>query len=102
SDVDSGMAWRDAPDPDPISATPRRRLASSRTEEYMHGLAAHVADCVGVIGWKLDPHGVTATGAFSASSIEDWRRAIEGWLAHPSENRVLIATSILLDGRIIY
>jgi CBS domain-containing protein len=101
SDVDSGMAWRDLPDPDPISTEPRRRLASTRIREYMHGIAAHVADCVRVIGWRLDPHGVTASGAFSASSIEDWRRAITDWLAHPSDNRVLIATSILLDGRIV-
>jgi CBS domain-containing protein len=102
SDVDSGMAWRDEPDSDPISAVPRRRLASARIGEYMRGIAANVADCVRVIGWRLDPHGVTASGAFSASSIEDWQRAIEGWLAHPTENRVLIATSILLDGRIVY
>ena len=101
SDVDSGMAWRDAPEDDPLSAA-GRALASTRTGDYMRGLAAHVADCVRVIGWKLDPHGVTASGAFSASSIEDWRRAIEGWLSRPSDNRVLIATSILLDGRIVY
>ena len=101
SDVDSGMAWRDAPEDDPLSAA-GRALASPRTGDYMRGLAAHVADCVRVIGWKLDPHGVTASGAFSASSIEDWRRAIEGWLSRPSDNRVLIATSILLDGRIVY
>ena len=49
-----------------------------------------------------DPHGVTASGEFSASSIEDWQRSIERWLAHPSDERVLIATSILLDGRIVY
>ncbi len=55
------------------------------------------------IGWRLDPHGVTASGAFSASSIEDWQRAIEQWLEPArSDNRVLIATSILLDGRIVY
>ncbi|MGE5856917.1 MAG: putative nucleotidyltransferase substrate binding domain-containing protein [Solirubrobacterales bacterium] len=102
SDVDSGMAWRDAPDPDPIRAEPRRRLAAAQTSEYMHGVAAHVADCVRVLGWRLDPHGVTATGAFSASSIEDWGRAISHWLAHPGDNRVLIATSILLDGRTVY
>jgi CBS domain-containing protein len=101
SDVDSGMVWRDVPDPDPISAEPRRHLASTRTSEYMHGIATHVADCVRVIGWRLDPHGVTASGAFSASSIEDWERCIKGWLTHPSDNRVLIATSILLDGRIV-
>jgi CBS domain-containing protein len=102
SDVDSGMAWRGAPDPDPISAEPRRRLASERTTGYMHGIAAAVADTVRVIGWRLDPHGVTASGAFSASSIEDWERAIRTWLGRPSDNRVLIAVSILLDGRIVY
>jgi CBS domain-containing protein len=101
SDVDSGMAWRNVPEEDPLSEA-RRTLASSRIGDYMRGLAAHVADCVRVIGWRLDPHGVTAAGAFSASSIEDWRSSMESWLAHPSDNRVLIATSILLDGRIIY
>ena len=102
SDVDSGMAWRGAPDPDPISAEPRRRLLSGRTTEYMQGIAADVADCIRVLGWRLDPHGVTASGAFSASSIEDWERAIRSWLGRPSDNRVLIAVSILLDGRIVY
>ena len=101
SDVDSGMAWRDVPERDPLSEA-GRSLASSRIGDYMRGLAAHVADCVRVIGWQLDPHGVTASSAFSASSIEDWERAIQGWLTRPSDNRVLIATSILLDGRVVY
>ena len=102
SDIDSGMAWRDIPEQDPLSSEARRSLASSRTAEYMRGIAASVADCVRVVGWRLDPHGVTASGAFSASSIEDWQRSIEQWLEHPTDNRVLIATSILLDGRIVY
>jgi CBS domain-containing protein len=101
SDVDSGMAWRDVPEHDPLSSA-GRSLASTRNGEYMRGIAASVADCVRVIGWKLDPHGVTASGAFSASSIEDWQGAIQRWLAHPTDERVLIATSILLDGRIVY
>jgi CBS domain-containing protein len=102
SDVDSGMAWRDRPADDPISAESRRRLASSRTEEYMRSVAGGVADCVRAIGWQLDPHGVNATGSFSASSIEVWRRSIESWLNRPGDQRVLIATSILLDGRIVH
>jgi CBS domain-containing protein len=101
SDVDSGMAWRDVPEHDPLSPA-GRSLASTRTGEYMRGIAASVADCVRVIGWRLDPHGVTASGAFSASSIEEWQGAIQRWLAHPTDERVLIATSILLDGRIVY
>ncbi|HSD24933.1 MAG TPA: putative nucleotidyltransferase substrate binding domain-containing protein [Solirubrobacterales bacterium] len=102
SDVDSGMAWRDRPDPDPIATEPGRTLASTRISAYMQEIAADVADCVRVLGWRLDPHGVTASGAFSASSIEDWRHSIESWLKRPSDNRVLIAVSILLDGRVIY
>jgi CBS domain-containing protein len=86
SDIDSGMAWQDG----------------DEASGYMRSLAEGVGDCVKVVGWRLDPHGVTASGAFSASSIADWGRAIAAWLEKPSDERVLIATSILLDGRVIY
>ncbi|MFL5908561.1 MAG: putative nucleotidyltransferase substrate binding domain-containing protein, partial [Solirubrobacterales bacterium] len=102
SDVDSGMAWRDAPESDPLSSEARRSLASGRTADYMRGIATHVADVVRVIDWRLDPHGVTASGEFSASSIEEWRQAIGNWLSRPADDRVLIAVSILLDGRIVH
>ena len=77
SDVDSGMAWRDVRTR--IRSRPNRAalLASTRTTAYMQRIAADVADCIRVLGWRLDPHGVTASGDFSASSIEDWRAAIE-------------------------
>ncbi len=39
---------------------------------------------------------------FSCSSIGEWRRAIGSWLTHPEDNKVLIATSILLDGRPVF
>jgi CBS domain-containing protein len=68
----------------------------------MGSIAASVADCIRVLGWKLDPHGVTAGGPFSASSIEDWKGSIQSWLSKPSDNRVLIAISILLDGRVVF
>jgi CBS domain-containing protein len=102
SDVDSGMTWRDLPKDDPLSSAASRALASTQTERYMASVAASVADCIRVLGWRLDPHGVTASGSFSASSIEDWRDSIESWLTKPSDNRVLIAISILLDGRVVY
>ena len=76
-------------------------MASSQTARYMSAIASSVSDCIRVLGWHLDPHGVTASG-FSASSIEDWRRNIEAWLTKPTDNKVLIAVSILLDGRIVY
>jgi CBS domain-containing protein len=101
SDVDSGMAWRDVPDHDPLTSGARRALASSQTARYMSAIAQDESDTIRVLGWRLDPHGVTASG-FSASSIEDWQRSIRTWLTRPSDNKVLIAVSILLDGRIAY
>ena len=101
SDLDSGMSWRDIPEGKEISG-PRRVLAGEQTESYMHAVAEHVARTVRTLGWKLDPHGVNATGSFSASSIEDWADAITGWLSHPDHETVLIAASILLDSRVNY
>jgi CBS domain-containing protein len=68
SDVDSGMAWRDAPENDPLSSAASRSLASSGTERYMAAIPASVADRSRVLGWKPDPPGVAAAGgSFSAS-----------------------------------
>jgi CBS domain-containing protein len=101
SDADSGMAWRDAPEDDPLKSGARRALASNQTKNYMSGIASSVSDCIRVLGWSLDAHGVTASG-FASSSIEDWRRSIANWLTKPTDQKVLIAISILLDGRIVY
>ena len=89
SDIDSGMAWADGEDADAIGS-------------YMRGIGEDVAHSLGFVGWKLDPHGVTASGAFSASSMAEWRRSVSSWLSNPGDERVLIATSILLDGRTVY
>jgi CBS domain-containing protein len=91
SDVDSGMAWRDESERDP-----------EETRSYMHALADQVGESLKFTGWRLDAHGVTASGDFSCSSISDWRRAIATWLSHPDDNKVLIATSIMLDGRAVF
>lgn len=88
SDVDSGMAWED--------------IASEGVVDYMRTIAADVEDCIRVIGWRLDPHGVTASGEFSADSMDAWRRSIGHWLQNAGDEKVLIATSILLDGRTVY
>jgi CBS domain-containing protein len=69
---------------------------------YMRTIAADVEDCIRVVGWRLDPHGVTASGEFSASSMGAWRRSIGNWLQKPGGDKVLIASSILLDGRTVY
>ena len=87
SDLDSGMVWSGAD-------------ASAR--DYMHRLAGDVVSELSEMGWRPDPHGVTATGALSASSIEEWREAIAGWLAPPISEAELVAISIVLDARLIH
>jgi CBS domain-containing protein len=94
------MAWSDPPSPDASAASGAR--LTERTKAYMHGIAEDVAGFMTRIGWRLDPHGVTASGTFAASSIGEWRSSIERWLSNPTDERVLIATSILLDGRTVY
>jgi CBS domain-containing protein len=92
SDVDSGMAWKDESEQE----------SSEGVVGYMRTIAADVEDCIRVVGWRLDPHGVTASSEFSASSMDTWRRAIGNWLQNPGDEKVLIASSILLDGRTVY
>lgn len=92
SDVDSGMAWEDESEQE----------SSDGVAGYMRTIAGDVEDCIRVVGWRLDPHGVTASSEFSASSMETWRRSIGNWLQNPGDEKVLIASSILLDGRTVY
>ena len=91
SDVDSGMAWADEPEQHPED-----------TRRYMHAIADQVAESLKLTGRRLDAHGVTASGDFCASSVAEWRRAIGTWLSHPEDEKVLIATSILLDSRTVF
>jgi CBS domain-containing protein len=98
SDVDSGMAWVDEPE----QGSGGSAIASDDVLGYMRAIAGDVEDCIRVVGWSLDPHGVTASSEFSASSMDTWRRSIGNWLKNPADPQVLIATSILLDGRTVY
>ncbi len=91
SDVDSGMAWRDESSADP-----------EQTRAYMRSIAEKVSESLKLTGLPLDAHGVSGDSDFSCSSIGEWRRAIGSWLTHPEDNKVLIATSILLDGRPVF
>jgi CBS domain-containing protein len=102
SDVDSGMAWEDNSEQESGGPDPRSEIASDGVVGYMRTIAADVEDCIRVVGWRLDPHGVTASGEFSASSMDTWRRSIGHWVQNPGDEKVLIATSILLDGRTVY
>jgi CBS domain-containing protein len=102
SDVDSGMAWQDEPEQESRGSDPRGVIASEGVVGYMRSIAADVEDCIRVVGWRLDPHGVTASGEFSASSMGAWHRFIGDWLENPGDEKVLIMTSILLDCRTVY
>jgi CBS domain-containing protein len=88
SDIDSGMVWADDEDANPAP--------------YMQGVADEVVGTLAATGWESDTHGVTASSAISARSVTDWRRNVKHWLDHPDEENVLMALSIVLDGRTVY
>ncbi|MGA9634816.1 MAG: putative nucleotidyltransferase substrate binding domain-containing protein, partial [Solirubrobacterales bacterium] len=93
SDIDSGMAWRDRALEQP---------ADEPVVGYMRAIASGVADCMSEVRWNLDPHGVTATGDFSASSSDQWAEAIHDWLERQTDERVGLAISITMDARVVH
>jgi CBS domain-containing protein len=88
SDLDSGMVWADSPDADVAG--------------YMRRIGGRVVDELSAMGWQPDAHGVSATAAMSASSMEEWRRSIASWVEGPTPEPALVAISIVLDARTIY
>jgi CBS domain-containing protein len=90
SDLDSGLVWRTVPESDQESV-----------KRHMLRLAESVESCLREVGWKLDPHGVTASGSFSASSEAEWGAAVSDWLERPGDERVSLALAITTDARVV-
>jgi CBS domain-containing protein len=88
SDLDSGMVWADD--------------GKADQAPYMQVVGAEVVATLAATGWESDTHGVTASSPISARSVTDWQRNVKHWLDHPEEDNVLMALSIVLDGRIVY
>jgi CBS domain-containing protein len=88
SDLDSGMVWADDGEADQAP--------------YMQVVGTEVVATLAATGWESDTHGVTASSPISARSVTDWQRNVKHWLDHPEEDNVLMALSIVLDGRIVY
>ena len=83
SDVDSGMAWRDVPEQDPLIRGTARSWPRAGRGRTCAALAAHVCRLRQGDRLAARPARGDRLGAFSASSIEDWERAIQGWLTRP-------------------
>jgi CBS domain-containing protein len=83
SDVDSALVWQgDAP-------------------PALAALARTVVDDLASCGLAADPHAANAANPLFARSARDWRATIAHWLEHPGEDKVLIAVSLLADGRVV-
>jgi CBS domain-containing protein len=86
SDLDSAVAW-------PAHMTPEDELT-------LREVARQTVEALGTgAGVAADPHGATAGNPLFARSIESWRQAVRRWAADPSEDKVPIVLSALLDGR---
>ena len=83
SDVDSALVWDG-------EAPPR-----------LTELARAVVDDLERAGFAPDPHAANAANPLFARSASEWRSTIAGWIEHPREAEVLIAVSLLADGRVV-
>jgi CBS domain-containing protein len=83
SDLDSALAW-EGESADPLLA-----------------LARLVIDDLDRAGLSADSHGANAANPLFAREAAEWRSAIARWLGHPGEENVLMAVSLLSDGRVV-
>jgi len=85
SDIDSGVVWTGE--------------EGSDHTRYMHAMADEVVSTLRATGWESDAHGVTASGSITADSAAAWRRKLARWLDELADDNVVMALSIVLDGR---
>jgi CBS domain-containing protein len=83
SDIDSALAWEGEAPPG------------------LTALAQAVVEDLERSGFAPDPHAANASKRLFARSASEWRSTIAHWLEHPGEDNVLIAVSLLLDGRVV-
>ena len=83
SDIDSGLVWEGERSP------------------ALAALADAVVGDLERCGFPRDPHAANASNPLFARSASDWRSTIAQWLEHPGEDKVLIAVSLLADGRVV-
>jgi CBS domain-containing protein len=83
SDLDSALAW-EGESADPLLA-----------------LARVVIDDLDRAGLTADSHGANAANPLFAREAAQWRSSIARWLDHPGEENVLMAVSLLADGRVV-
>jgi CBS domain-containing protein len=83
SDIDCALAWEGAAPPS------------------LAALAQAVLADLERAGFSADAHGANAADPLFARSAADWRSTIAHWFEHPGEEKVLIAVSLLVDGRAV-
>jgi len=87
SDVDSALSWSD-------------ELSSASGQ--LRAVAARVHAILDACGLPADSNGAIAAKPKFARSRTEWARAAEGWLDDPLQDRGLILSSLLIDGRVVW
>jgi CBS domain-containing protein len=87
SDVDSAIVWFDAPD----EVKPRLDAIATTT-------VARLEEC----GLQADAHGATASDPRFVRSLASWERAVQSWIADPTQEKALVLVSVLVDSRPVW
>ncbi len=89
SDVDSAVAFDESiADRDEIASY---RLAFAEVDDILRGC-----------GLTIDTNGAVASSVLFARTHAQWREAAAVWLRNPLDNKGMIMTSLMLDGRPIW
>ena len=89
SDVDSAVAFDDA-------------VVDPEENAAYRAVFARVDDILRRCGLTIDDNGAIASSALFARTHAQWRAAAGEWLRAPLENKGMIMTSLMLDGRPIW
>ncbi len=89
SDADSALAWEgDHDDPD--------------QREYMETLTDRVVEQLAAAGFTADDHGASCAQPLFRRSVVSWRHLLRRAIQNPEENKGLVLTSLVADGRPVY
>ncbi|MFD0366233.1 putative nucleotidyltransferase substrate binding domain-containing protein [Nocardia sp. GCM10030253] len=87
SDVDSALSWTD-------------ELSSASGQ--LRAVATRVHSILDACGLPADSNGAIAAKPKFSRSRSQWATAAEGWLDDPLQDRGLILSSLLIDGRVVW
>jgi CBS domain-containing protein len=89
ADIDSAIVWFGDDEEAPVRGT-------------LHAVGRQVVAWLEQCGIRPDPHGASASNLAFVRSLDSWQRAVQSWIADPTQGQALILSSVLVDSRPVW